>query len=710
MSKYSLTTLLLIFFSINSLAQDSLKLTSNPAPGITSPAAPVITVKAEDIRRFPSANFLEALEGFFPWVHGPGQSTDNFLFIVNGVLLADVNSISLHDVEEISFTRDNLYGGLLPLAKAGTFFITLKKADNRLQVNFNSQFNFIDNRDKPFYKYDAGFRPPVTVLTNDINNGTGNYFLNHLSVSQAGNKYDWHAGIYYNGQKTPGLQQKAVIKNVLGTIQDTVSPTVKGRLKEYGVLGTFNYQLLSSLKAGVMINYAGKNYNGDTGIIRTSDIFYSYTNETSRIDFRTFTASVYLQWQPFTRLSNRLSANYVHFKQDAEENGEQVYLSQAIDTRYLTVGYDRAKTKGLLISNHLAYTIVKNDRINAGIDITANWFKQDFKNEDRFVVTYLTTPPVPASVSGSAVQYNRKDITVNPAFHFSYKNSISAYAGAGYQFGSIKIGDIKFSDRVNPYAGIDLDLKNIFTAGKAIDVLHLSFNYAKLARSSYVLPEIKLGNQPPSPPVFSGSFVPSTNLSDKIEDQMIAVKLTAGLLQSKLLFTAEWSKLTYDKIFFYQPTGSQSLYAVMDKETAQGFSIHTSAKLINRKKLQLSTRLSVLLPKIMSATEYPGALNYINDVAMRSGLQNRLTFKNYFLQVNALMYFNQAYAVTVEGASRANYFVINNLLAGLNMNNTKGILKNSTLFVQVRNLYVSNELKEQHIYNRFMGAGVNIAF
>lgn len=710
MSKHTLTTTLLFFYAITALAQDSLKLTSNPATGITNATAPVLTVKADEIRRFPSANFLEAIEGFFPWVHGPRQSTGDFLFIVNGVLMADVNSISLHDVEEISFTRDNMYGGLLPLAKAGTFFITLKKADNRLQVNFNAQFNFIDNRGKPFYKYDAGFRPPVTVLSNNINNSTGNYFLNHLSVAQAGNKYDWHAGIYFNEQKTPGLRQKAVTKYISGTNQDTVSPTVNGRLKEYGVMGTFNYQLLSTLKAGVLINYAGKNYDGDTGIINTSDISYAYTNETSRIDFKTFTASVYLQWQPFKRLSNRLSANYVHFKQNAEENGELFFLSQAVDIKQLTVGYEKEKTKGLLISNHFACTIVKNDRINAGIDITANWFKQDYKTEDRFVVTVMTTPPVPASVSGSAVQYNRKDITANPAFHFSYKNSIRAYAGAGYQFGTIKNGDIKFSDRVNPYAGIDLDLKNIFTPGKALDALHLSFNYAKLARSSYVLPEIKLGNQPPPLPAFSGNFVPSTNLSDKIEDNMIAVKLTAGLLQSKWLFTAEWSKLTYDKIFFYQPYGSQNLYAVMDKETAQGFSIHSSVKLINRKKLQLSSRLSVLLPKIMSATEYPGALNYVHDVAVRSGWQNRLTVKNYFLQVNALLYFNQAHAVTVAGTSRANYFAINNLLAGLNMNNAKGVLKNSTLFVQVRNLYVSKELKEQYIYNRFMGAGVNIAF
>ena len=126
MKKFLLCSTLALWISVSLIAQDS---TSSQQPGASSlySAAPLITIKGEEIRRFPSNNFLDAVNGLFPWVFSLTPNREDFLFVVNGFLLTDVNSLSLNDIEEITFTRNNLNGGLYPFSRDGTFFITMKK-------------------------------------------------------------------------------------------------------------------------------------------------------------------------------------------------------------------------------------------------------------------------------------------------------------------------------------------------------------------------------------------------------------------------------------------------------------------------------------------------------------------------------------------------------------------------------------------------------
>lgn len=713
MKKYSLLPVLFSCCITTAVsAQDSLQFAGKIPNGITIPASPLITVKAEEISRFPTTNFLDAVEGLFPWVYGSGQQAGNFSFIVNGTLMSDISSISLQDVEEISFTRDNMCTGLLPLAKAGTFFIKTKAGTGKLRVNFSSQYNIVSNGSKPFLGKDSYiYGPGAVIQSNTIGNGEGNFWANHLSVRQGGEKYDWYAGAFFNHNRLPGMQQDVKWKQGVDTIQATEYALVKERLQQYSLFAAFNLKISPTLKVGVMANYAAKNVTADSSLLS----MYA-TNEynemvNSKPGFKTFTVSAYLEWKPFLKMVNRLSAEYVSYKYEEEENGRRTYTSSISTGGKLFTSSAMQKNTALLLRHQLQYTFIRTKRIEAGADINSVFHKPWYESASNYVSTFIENPGIP-NFTRSFSKYNRKFLLVNPAFYLSYNNMLTAYAGAGYFFGTIKTGDTKLSDRLTPYAGINFDLKNILHVHKGIDNLQLSVNYAEINKSTWSLPQFNYGQQASSQPVFSTNIMINPNVADMVKDRFLAVNLTTGFFNNKLMISAEYSRLLYDKIFISHINSPNSVDILfMGSEVANGTSFLLSAKTIDKKDWKLSSRLSVLFPKVQSQLTQTWVTGYINETATRAGLQNRLAYKNYFLQVNALLYLDQYYSdgSTTDKVKKSD-FAINYALLGCRLTGVKGIFKNSTVYVQARNIFVSKYLKEKYWYNRLAGIGVELAF
>ncbi len=69
---------------------------------------PVFIVKGEDIRRFPTLNFLEAVNGLFPWVFSFEPNANDFLYVVDGMIITDINAISLFSIESNNKNSDDL--------------------------------------------------------------------------------------------------------------------------------------------------------------------------------------------------------------------------------------------------------------------------------------------------------------------------------------------------------------------------------------------------------------------------------------------------------------------------------------------------------------------------------------------------------------------------------------------------------------------------
>jgi hypothetical protein len=115
--------LILLFIAISAVgkAQSPLLVPKPSTDSIGQTEKNFFIVKGDEIRRFPSIDFLQAVNGLFPWVFSQQPNPNEFLFVVDGFILTDINSISPMTLTRSYSLRDNAYGTLFPFSCAGTF-------------------------------------------------------------------------------------------------------------------------------------------------------------------------------------------------------------------------------------------------------------------------------------------------------------------------------------------------------------------------------------------------------------------------------------------------------------------------------------------------------------------------------------------------------------------------------------------------------------
>ncbi len=690
------------------MSQDSLGISRNNN-GISSATEPLFVIKGEDIKRFPVTDFFEAVEGMFPWVFNGAAQQKDFLFVVNGHLLSNINGISLYDMEEIVFTRNNLYGGILPFSKAGTFFITTSiPPDEKLSVQFNTQLNRTGNMQQAYTAAD-GFSTYTQVLKNEISNTAGDYWMNHISIAQSGKKNSFRASGFFNSGKIPGSRQNFITQSAADTTTLRFNGQASGKQQLYGLLADYTHRFSATAEAGVMLNYSSRQMSFDSTESQTASFFTTTASGNEKIPLHTFTANAYVQWQLLPHWNNRFSIEYAShtFHAAGTKTAASIYGASFIQNDYnSTTNY---KYEGLLLKNECRYDAVTKPNFKARIYLNTVWYKP---------AATLTTDYAGRSSTGSyftessSHEGDQKTGVVNPAFHFEYKNFVSTYAGAGYLVGKKMYADVKRSDRVSMYYGIDLSLNNILHLNKDVSVLQLSFNHAAAAMSTSIAPINTAWLQLNNTFLSYFRYNAVNGEYDLAKNRLTSLKLSAGAYKNRLLFISEWSKLTYDKTFMYTIYAYPVNYTayVQGSETAEGISFGITGTLIDKKELKLFTAWNVLVPKIKSGEPNPVALNYMNYKTLHAGIQNKIVYKNIFCQLHALFNFNRPYPAAVAGANKTKTdMLLQYLLLGYHTtSHTKGILKNSTVFMHARNLLVSDPLKELHLYNRYAGIGINL--
>lgn len=669
-----------------------------------------IIIKGDEIRRFPSPNFMDAVNGLFPWVFSPALNQNDYLFVINGFIYPDVNSINLNDIEEVIFTRDNLYGYLFYFSRAGTFVITTKTPkEGKIKINFNSQYNANWNHDK--YLTFPNWTAPKA---NDLDNKTGHYLDEHLSVSWGGKKLRIYFSASLNDQQLPRVNQNAIFSTLPG---DTLK---NGKvITNYGtqrLMLNMSYRFSKKIEAGITGDYSHHHYQNELNYDRNFTGSHSTSQSILRVPIKYCHAAAFINYNILKNLSNTLFAEYLFEKPVSDGNITSKYLSDNNPPiEFSGTSNTKSSNKKYNIRDRLLYKLIPNGKFKSDISFTFAYLRRNASIQN---LTNNYQNGTYSSSSGYWLSFKEKLASLNPQYNFSYQRYISGYVGASYLFGKKTFKDVADKSKKGIYAGLEVNLTPFLKNNNAVTSLSLSTTYSDLAQNNandywLSLPYLSAGID------LSGTLTSNRASNDPFKihlarNKIFIIALNAGLLNGRVHFIAGWDQSKSDEFYLLQIyTYPPSTFFVSGVETAQGLSFALAARVIDKHKSRWQSRLNLLFPKTKLDKAGTAAHATPYRSSMRGGWQNQIECNRFFMQVNATLdighvYYpnNNNYPWTTEKHNEA---TLNYVVVGYKVPlSASAKVKDLSVFVHARNLFASERLMELYEYDHYAGIGVNV--
>src|SRR4029079_4742956 len=155
-----------LLFAVTLSAQNDSSFNSLIFPTYTS----TNTLTRSDIERLPALNFLELVQGAFPFVANESIIESDYSFIVDGFSLVKPNAINISQIESIRFYPAGTNCTRGSLTKKGTFVIETRPAKNGFSFSPKTELISPTNTD------------PTAVISKSSN---GFYTLNDVIFRQA---------------------------------------------------------------------------------------------------------------------------------------------------------------------------------------------------------------------------------------------------------------------------------------------------------------------------------------------------------------------------------------------------------------------------------------------------------------------------------------------------------------------------------------------
>jgi hypothetical protein len=704
--------LFIVAFSLDSKSQDILLLPTQTGDSTKPRDNAFIVIKGDEIRRFPSADFMEAVNGFFPWAFSQYHDPNEFLFVVNGFVLPDINSISLNDIDEIIFTRNNLYGTLFPFSRAGTFLITTKRAkENKLQINLNSQYNTTwNNGYLPGTAF--GLMNSIQPSSNKSNNKAGHYLSNHVSLAFAGKKINVYFSAQANGEKSPEIRQYTIF-HIGGAFADTINSTSVTNHTDQRAFLDITYKFSKKLEAGIMADYSHHGFNHPFDYHTVYNYFNTIVSSKLKTSLNYYHVAAFMNYRVSKNLLNTLWFEHGFEKMDWDYSRNTDYVTQPL--HFTGTSEVNSKNKSYLVRDQLLYNLSSKGKFTSDLSLTFAYLRENLSTE-----SFSQSGP---SWSSYIMSVKEKIATLNPLFNFSWQHFISGYFGASFLVGKKEFKYVEEKDKTSLYSGIEMNFARFIKNKKNISTLILSANYGDL-------PKNNSNNYWANPFYLANSLFPRSRFEASSanynpfqpgdltlsRNKLLSFRLSSAFLYQRFKLIAEWSQLKTDNIYSLYVSGGYYIPA-RGIETTEGLSVAFSGKIIDNSKVKFKSTFNLLFPKtkLDQIGTLVGATPYRSSV--RSGLQNRLDYKNFFFQVNALADINHVYYIysNTSGsrpvAEKHSDFNINYVLLGYEPKLIKrSPFTDMSVFLQVRNLFVSKKLREAYEFDHYGGIGVNLYF
>lgn len=646
----------------------------------------VNTLTRTDIERLPALNFLELVQGAFPFVANESQIEEEYSFIVNGFVLINPNAIAISQIESISFfpAGTNITRG--SSFKKGTFVITTRPQKKGLEFSTKTGLVLANK---------------ITPSTEVRESNEGFYSFNELTYSH--NAKNWFTSNSFS-----------FLKNKFPEFTTLTAPAL---IQSASEVRTFRFS-----------NFAGIDFNQHWKV--EGGLFLARRPQSSKDSVNYFTATTFVRneyrssrtldyggahaaliFSPSSQIKNQFSTEITKFKdgqknhQDGDFMGSSSIYDGKTSGRYTIYSFsDNFSWQPVTSSSEVHFGMSVFTRYNV-LNTSENMFYQAMNGGQ---VT---------GMGGSFRKINSKSFMVTPVANISINNFLFAQAGMTYDtYRSSQFGKNE-QRKLLPEAGVKLELVPLMKK-TVFSTMELSANYGKYITSFDAFDRFEDTRRTAMPTpvaVYPGSPVfinPFLNGYAPGEDWLGSLKM--GINNDRVVFSVQYRQHRKQNMAYtilYYGGGTTYTYQ-MATITGKGLSFELKSSIIEKEKK--NWKIYTMLFRDNYSMKYPSSVTPVDAPLLdagkapwRGGLKTSARFNRFFIQASALFSLNElAYDESGNIDYDVDRYNTNFLLAGYSIPLKKKEIKSLEISAQSRSLFYSNS----YPLSKYIGVGAQIYF
>jgi hypothetical protein len=628
-----------------------------------------ITVKGADLERSPFTNLADALN---VWFYGINTNASSTVYVIDGVMVNDVNAYSIYDIEEASLIQDAVVQLNGAFQHTQLVSITTRRhLAEKSGITAAAQANIV----KKSYK-------TADNSSDNASSATGIYQQYYLSAFK--NTQTSHMGISANYQHDviPGIRY-----NSTGTQSTSSNGDPKFGLGKFYAYA--DHTLFTGTVAGVKLNYATQKGDG-AGYTVTSGNVQQYLYDAKQ---NLFNAEAYVDSKIAGGFTNYLSFTYSNSVLD---NNSYVNINISGTNEHIISAYHN-NSRQYYLKDNLGYKVTLGQfTIQPSVNFT---YRRP-----------VSVDSAKAFISDGGGAYNQtsqqkaSQLTLTPSVDVTYKNIFNIQGGFT-QLLSTKISYIspaaESKNKALPFVTGSVNSANLFS-GFTVNI------YGSYSKSTTTIDGItQLGNisgYNTNTNLYPQPFIAPYNvLSDKTYNAFsYGVKL--ALPNDKLTLGYRYEKRDFDIPVLYYDTYGNTYY----NNTGLKYNSHRvelAAKLIQTDNIRWTGNLNA---SHMKADYAPinGLMGIYQDSnnLWTGGWANRVDYNKLFAGADLLYMFRATKpSDSIYAQEHNKAFSLQNVFVGYTFN-TLG-LKNMQVYINARNIAhpVNSPITDDRY---FFGAGI----
>ena len=696
-SRSLLTSLVALSLSNNTLAQTDTDLLDLGRIQVRKEFTQHISIKSEDLEKFPAANLSEALN---VWLYGTFTNKYSLVYVIDGNITTDVNVYSVYDIEEVTIVQNAMVtlNGVAQSAQMA-YIKTIRNQPGTSGLTAAAQANFVEAR----------LLHPADKKNeqNGLDNSSDFSFFHRYNVSA-----------YKNTSRNKF--------GISGTYLRDVFPTIKGRdmdVVKDPSLARLNFN-----------SYA----NTAVGKSSSLDLYINYAPQTIREEYNSFTTNIESNQtskdktgllSSGLKFKNNFSgafSNELNFEYGNYNRGDRSTFNTQVRDPYnlysVNNSFSEQTANNFLFRDNLVYT-----RSFSGFSIAPSVnFSFRYRNQhsgDNVEHETFSNGEISSnrySWSGSTL-YSRTYL-LTPSINFYYQDIFNIQGGLVFNMSESGGADI---ERRFPFVSSSLNVLKLI-GGNSRTGLRVFGSYAQ---TGYFGDDVNLANDFFNPnfsnPEILGGFLSNPNLNaadgkhfESIQagaDLSLFDRLTMSYTYNERDYNLAILRLVYAIDYPFNP-GGPSYIAIPSTATMKLHAVRISGNVRSNNKFSWNTSASVAtiyhsIDEPVSGNEYIVADNTfirLDDTRRKwsGGWANRLSIGNLTAELDLLAKFRGTIYNENNSSDVYNSVVLQNLSLGYRIPSSR--FQGLEVYLNSRNLLAN---KKQNITDgrKYFGLGLKAA-
>jgi len=609
-----------------------------------------ITIKGEQLEKMPFTSLYEAINA---WSYGYYAGKGNIVYVIDGIVVNDVNAYSVYDIQEVTLVQNALIQVSGATRQQQLALVTTRKGGTGKQGIMVTGQSFL-------VKGDNVPNPPGNTPESETN-----FFHQYqISAYQKGRNIQYGLSANYLRDVSPGNKEPNYKINV---------PANTDRFR---INGWFSAKLGSAHKLSIRINATPQVSDFDRSYNLSSPGSTLTSHDNEHVKQTVFNPTIGLRSRLGSRLTNEFTASYGSSKTKGKDEGETIYSPT---NKYEQVLQSKLTLKQVLLMDQLTYHASLGN--NWSVEPSVNLMFRYLKNDNAYTQT-STTNGTPTTTSWYTFNQEGRIYLLTPSLNLYYRNSFNIQGGLIANLSKTYGQKIR---KALPFVTTSVDVLRLANAGNATS---LKF-FGSLAQAD------NLGDLSPSldnpaavtPFLFFGPIGTSPIPMGFAPDNSFWIWQTGarlGILNDLLTVNYFFERRNFTaEVIVPVATGPGVNYMIIYPDlTSSTHHVNINATVVNKNGLFWLTGINAtgIKSKTDQDLSYYSSHTVVGDLnsdkaSWTGGWVNRFSWKKFTAGLDMLYYFNPDQLPTIPGDSKVDALSLQNVYIGykLDLKGTKGL-------------------------------------